>query len=980
MASTDRTIALRLRLLVDQFKRDGSDAKATVDGVGKAAEDATKRGSKGFADLATWVDKNEQHLNTLTTQAGLVGAGLAAAAALAIKKFADFDQSMSNVAATGEDARSNIAALRDAALDAGARTVFSATEAAGAIEELSKAGLSATQILGGGLDGALDLAAAGQLDVADAAQYTSIALAQFRLDGSRASHVADLLAAGAGKATGEVSDMGQALAQGGLVAAQTGLSIEETTGALAAFAKAGLLGSDAGTSLKTMLQRLTPQSKEAQAQFDELGISAYDAQGNFVGLADFAGQLQTKMRDLTPEARNAALSVMFGSDAVRAASVLFDQGAAGIQTWIDAVDDSGYAAEAAQTRLDNLKGDIEALGGAFETALIKFGEGGDSPLRSIVQGATDVVNKISEMPPAAQTATLAIVGGGGLTLLAVAGLGKVTVAAVETVTALQKIGLVSQAGVGRVGALVTAVGRIGGYAAAITAVAAGTGMLVDQLTRGEVVPRANALADALYRMSRDTDIDNLAEQFGNFGTFLGMATVDVEGLGDALAQSFNPSVTDRVASFFDNIPGVTGYMEKLEQRFVGVDQALASMVAGGNIDQARAAFEVIRAEAEAQGISIEDLRAKFPEYVDALVGAKNTADGTADAQEGMRVSTENTTFAVEDQTAALATLVEAQAKLAGIVLSERDAQRNLEAAYDAVTESIKENGTSLDVTTEKGRANQSALDDVARSGWDLIESMQANGATSEQLQSTMQTTRDRFIELAGQFGITSDEAGGLADQLGLIPKNVDTVATFTDNASAQVQAFINRWAGKTVTVQAIMEANPNLTRAQAADSARYTGQAVAQFSGKSGGYTGDGPVDQIAGVVHGKEMVIRADVTARHRPALEHLNRTGQLPAGYRKGGYVDAISALGSQQIPGYDKGGHVTPMTASVPVPTGAAASTRPVVHVTTQSLDGARLVGALDLGNGLTGLIDARVDAGLSQQQRAAGGARQTPGVVR
>jgi TP901 family phage tail tape measure protein len=82
--------------------------------------------------------------------------------------------------------------------------------------------------------------------------------------------VADLLAAGAGKAQGSVEDMGMALKQGGLLAASTGLSIEETTGTLAAFASAGLIGSDAGTSFKTMLQSLTPVSVAAKNEMDRL--------------------------------------------------------------------------------------------------------------------------------------------------------------------------------------------------------------------------------------------------------------------------------------------------------------------------------------------------------------------------------------------------------------------------------------------------------------------------------------------------------------------------------------------------------------------------------------------------------------------------------------------------------------------------------------------------------------------------------------
>ncbi len=119
--------------------------------------------------------------------------------------------------------------LREAALEAGASTVFTATEAANAIEELGKAGLTTTQILDGGLSGALDLAAAGQLSVAEAAGIAAIAVKQFNLEGGDVPHVADLLAAGAGKAVGSVEDLSAALGQAGLVANGAGQSIEDTT-------------------------------------------------------------------------------------------------------------------------------------------------------------------------------------------------------------------------------------------------------------------------------------------------------------------------------------------------------------------------------------------------------------------------------------------------------------------------------------------------------------------------------------------------------------------------------------------------------------------------------------------------------------------------------------------------------------------------------------------------------------------------------
>ena len=286
---TERSIKVTLRANVADFNRQIKSAATSLDQLAAKGDPTGKVAETTMGRLAQSAQLQRAAWDTAST--AMVGYGVAAAAAAGyvVKSFADFDQAMSNVQAATHESAENMDQLREAAIQAGADTAFSASEAAGAIEELAKAGVSTTDILGGGLKGSLDLAAAGGLGVADAAGIASVALTQFKLSGSDVGHVADLLAAGAGKAMGDVADLGAALKQSGLVASQTGLSIEETTGALSAFAAAGLLGSDAGTSFKTMLLNMTPQSKKAAQLMESLGISAYDAQGKFVGLAAYAG-------------------------------------------------------------------------------------------------------------------------------------------------------------------------------------------------------------------------------------------------------------------------------------------------------------------------------------------------------------------------------------------------------------------------------------------------------------------------------------------------------------------------------------------------------------------------------------------------------------------------------------------------------------------------------------------------------------------
>lgn len=809
---------------------------ATVTGLQSKLKAASASASEFGSKLSKGIEKNSAQIDSLSTKAGLLGAGLTGVAALAVKRFADFDQAISSVAATSAEAAASIDRLRAAALEAGARTVYSATEAASAIEELSKAGLSTADILGGGLDGALDLASAGALDLAEAAGYTSVALQQFKLGGDQAAHVADLLAAGAGKAMGDVSDLGQALKQGGLVAAQTGLSIEETTGALASFAQAGLLGSDAGTSLKTMLQRLTPQSAEARQMFERLGISAYDAQGNFVGLANFAGQLKTQMADLTPEARNAALSVMFGSDAVRAASVLYSEGATGIQGWISAVDDQGYAATVAATKLDNLKGDLEGLSGAFETALINMGEGANGPLRSLVQGATDAVNAFSDLPSGVQAAALAIVGGGGLALLGAAGVGKVMTATVDTIAAMKTLGLVTDATAGKLArgmgkaskAAVGAAAAIATIYAASQSGPAGSGKGAKEMAAD--LDAIAAGADAVDTAFSKIDTSGGAWTFfnGNNGT---------EDFAKFLDEASDESVWAKIDSGLGRIGnGLASWVgadirtewTKQYDTLVAYGDELATL-ASTDLPGAQAAFRNLFDQAGGTAEDGQQLLKLMPGLRDELIGiagssglatddatllkialgelggtAAETADGADDTRsaiERLAAAQDAGTATTEGYTDALKELVDAQRKAAGIVLDYREAQRSYRDAQLEATEAIKENGATLDVNTVAGRANQAALDNLASSGWDLVDSMREQGASQEDLQRVVGQVRGDFLAQAEAMGMAKDDANALADQLGLIPDKVSVdVAVETTRATADVNRWITLNDGRRIKV------------------------------------------------------------------------------------------------------------------------------------------------------------------------------------
>lgn len=888
----------------------GANVQGLVNGLKTADKAAQDWGNKTLG----YVQKNEQSINTLSNSLGVMGAALTGIAVLAVKTFADFDAAMSSVQASTMETAANMDLLRDAAIDAGSRTVYSATEAAGAIEELAKAGVSTADILGGGLDGALDLAASGAIGVGEAAEIAATAMTQFGLGGEDVTHIADLLAAGAGKAQGGVGDLGAALKQAGLVADQTGLSIEETTAGLTAFASAGLIGSDAGTSFKSMLQRLTPQSKEAENLMKELGISAYDAQGNFIGLAEFAGNLQDSLKGLTPEQRNAAQATIFGSDAVRAANVLYEQGAAGIEEWTAAVDDQGYAAEQAAIRMDNLKGDLEGLSGSFETALINLGEGANGPLRSLVQSLDGIVDGFNEMSDGAQAATLWVVGGAGLVTLGLAGLGKLTIATVDVVSSLKQMGIISEATAGRMGALAGSAAKIAGAAAGLAAAAVAAGALVDAMN-GAKVANAEQFADALTKVADAGDLSDLNGYLTDASRAvdgLGRNTSDIEDLGDAVDRVFNKSASDNVNDWVASVFGASTAGTRLQESFDGIDTALADLVGSGNTEQAFLAFRQIRTAAEEQGISLDELREKFPAYFGAVEQAVSAVTGATPAQDAYNEAMSNGGASATEYADALDEARQAQLDQMNVVLSARDAQRQFESAIDdarialeesaGVTDEMRDaqgnltaegqalvaqyvaSGEALDISTEAGRRNQEALDGIASAGIAATEALRENGGTQEELQAQVQSTRDRFIEAAGAMGISTEEANALADQLGLIPSEVTPTVAINDQASGVLD---NLWTKITTLPDRTVTVNVKTNETTVSTG---VGNMVGRATGGAiyGPGTGTSDTAGLYRLSNGEHVLTASDVTKLGGQAAVYALRANvQSGRGFASGGEV---------------------------------------------------------------------------------------------
>jgi TP901 family phage tail tape measure protein len=377
-------IRARLILNADEFNQGMDSARNSMSGTSLVAN-----------DLAT-------DIQTIQVTAATVGGAVAAIMGVAVNQAAQFEQKMSNIKSVSGANANEMEQLADLAKKAGEATSYSASEAADAISELLKAGLTVQQVLDGGLTGALSLAAAGELELADAAAIASTALNSFKKDNLSVVDAANLLAGAANASATDVGELKFGLAAVAAVASGAGMSFKDTTTALAVFAQNGLAGSDAGTSLKTMLMNLSPSTKEATELFKKLGIITkdgtnqfYDAEGKLKSLSDVTDVLRRALEKLNPKERGDALKQMFGSDAVRAGTILFNEGADGVERMADAMSKI-TAADTAATKLDNLLGSVEELKGSLETLGIELGEDFLPMLTDFAKYVTNFVRDLSK--------------------------------------------------------------------------------------------------------------------------------------------------------------------------------------------------------------------------------------------------------------------------------------------------------------------------------------------------------------------------------------------------------------------------------------------------------------------------------------------------------------------------------------------------------------------------------------------------------
>lgn len=402
---------------------------------------------------------------------------------MAIKTLADFDSSMSKVAAisgaTGED----FEALRNKAREMGNTTKFTAKESADAFTYMAMAGWKTEDMLAG-IDGIMSLSAADGLDLATTSDIVTDALTAFGLSASDSSHFADVLAKASSSANTNVSMLGESFKYVAPVAGALGYSVEDTSIALGLMANAGIKGSQGGTALRASLSRLIKPTDDVATMMKAYNISLTNSDGSMKSLGEVMGMLRTNLGGLTEAEQAQVAATLFGQESMSGMLAIINTSEEDYNSLTQSIYDAEGAAQTmADIQLDNFSGQVEILKSNVAEAAMQIGEILLPYVSDFVGKIQEVVQWFSNLDPKQQQQIIkwaGIAAAIGPVLLVIgkltSGVGGMVSSIEKAAGVLGKLGSSSRGVSGPVGEASSSVGALSQNALGL--VAAGAGILL----------------------------------------------------------------------------------------------------------------------------------------------------------------------------------------------------------------------------------------------------------------------------------------------------------------------------------------------------------------------------------------------------------------------------------------------------------------------------------------------------------------------
>lgn len=328
----------------------------------------------------------------LPVTAAVTGLGTAA-----VKTAADFDSEMSKVSAISGATGDDFDQLRAKAREMGAKTKFSASEAASAMEYMAMAGWKTSDMLNG-IEGVMNLAAASGEDLATTSDIVTDALTAFGLSAADSGHFADILAAASSNANTNVSMMGETFKYCAPIAGALGFSAEDTAEAIGLMANSGIKASQAGTSLRTIMNNLSGEVTFVGKNIGEVTIATSNADGSMRSLNDILADCRVAFSGLSESEKAANAEALVGKNAMSGFLALMNSSETDINKLRGAIENCDGASESmAETMQDNLNGQLTILKSQLEELAISFGDILMPIIRKIVSAVQQFVDKLNSM-------------------------------------------------------------------------------------------------------------------------------------------------------------------------------------------------------------------------------------------------------------------------------------------------------------------------------------------------------------------------------------------------------------------------------------------------------------------------------------------------------------------------------------------------------------------------------------------------------
>lgn len=499
----------------------------------------------------------------------------------AVKTAADFDSAMSQVAAVSGATGKDFDALRNKAREMGAKTKFSATEAAEAMNYMAMAGWKTEDMLDG-IEGVMNLAAASGEDLATTSDIVTDALTAFGLSAKDSGHFADILAAASSNANTNVSMMGETFKYCAPIAGALGFSAEDTAEAIGLMANAGIKSSQAGTALRTIMNNLAGDVKISGKAIGDVTIATTNADGSMRDLSDILADCRSAFGNLTESEKAQAAESLVGKNAMSGFLALMNAGQGDIDKLSSAIDNcDGSAEKMAMTMQDNLAGQLTILKSQLQELAISFGDILMPAIRSIVSKLQGFVDKLNGMNEGTKrtivTIALLVASIGPLLVIIGTAISKIGVAMqgfVKLANGISKLKIATQGGTGVLGKLGAA---LGGISAPVLAVVAVIAVLVAAFVhlwktnegfRDAIIGTWNCIKDTISGFCQGI-VDRLNALGFQFTDIVDVLKTVWDGFCQVLAPIFE-GVFNNIANILSTVTGViTGILDVFIGIFTG---------------------------------------------------------------------------------------------------------------------------------------------------------------------------------------------------------------------------------------------------------------------------------------------------------------------------------------------------------------------------------------------------------------------------